>query len=464
VQSRRDQVQAQSYVLGRLTSALVRGEPEALENPHRRLVMGTTIGLALALLIACGFTVLGLLSPGSASSWRQSGQLIVEKETGARYVLVGGVLRPVMNYASAVLLFGKRPPVASVSSASLRSTPRGLPVGIVGAPEALPDPAGLRGAVWSVCAMASSDTDGSRHPATVLALTRTPAPDALGSGHALAVRAAGGPTFLVWQGIRYQLTRDWAVNVLGLGTPTDVEPAWLNQLPAGPDLGPLTVAGRGRPGPPLGGAPTRIGQVYLSRMAGRADRYFLVQGDGLSPLNDTALDLALGDPDTAAVYAPDRVEPLSLTAAALAGATISNRPVLPDAVPATPPPMADPPVGNHTWCVQEQGGGAVVRVTTPAIPSIPADQGGIGVTRTQASASAVGVQAGIGGLARLGRPGQATGALLFLITDAGVKFPVPGDDSAKALGYNPAAAAVVTPSLLGLLPTGPTLDLAQAGG
>src|SRR5258706_5425271 len=175
MQSRRDQVQAQSYVLGRLTAALVTAEPEALENPHRRILVGTVAGALVAALVVAGFAVYGFLRPGGADSWRAPDTVVMEKETGSRYVLVNGALRPVLNYTSAVLLFGKRPAMVSASAASLRSVARGVPVGIVGAPDTLPDPAALDGVAWKVCAVASRDQAGALSTATILVADRAPA-------------------------------------------------------------------------------------------------------------------------------------------------------------------------------------------------------------------------------------------------------------------------------------------------
>src|SRR5258706_5114857 len=109
MQSRRDQVQAQSYVLGRLTAALVTAEPEALENPHRRILVGTVAGALVAALAVAGFAVLGFLRPGSASGWRAPGTVVVGKGTGSRHRPGNRGLRPVLNLTSPGLLFGKRP-------------------------------------------------------------------------------------------------------------------------------------------------------------------------------------------------------------------------------------------------------------------------------------------------------------------------------------------------------------------
>ncbi|GIJ62443.1 type VII secretion protein EccB [Virgisporangium aurantiacum] len=461
MQTRRDQVQAQSYVLGRLTSALVMAEPEALENPHRRIVVGTVVGVLLAGLVVAGFTVYGFLRPGGDTAWRKPRTLIVEKDTGARYVLVAGALRPVLNYASAVLLLGGRPPMTSVSSASLRSVPRGLPLGIVGAPDTLPPAGGLTGTWWSVCAAAGAT--GGTVPA--LAVDRRPARPEDDDG-ALLVRGPDEQQYLVWHGRRLRLARPWVAPVLGLDGPAvDVPAAWLNQLLPGPDLDGLPVDGRGEPGPAIDGTASRIGQVYVTRVAGTPDRHYLLRRDGLSPLGATALALALGDPATATVYGTARVEPIPLTPGALSQLPHSTRPVLPDDVPAAQPALLPPPATGATWCVRRRGEIAAATLTAdgPAAPMPSAATGtALGITRTAQTAAAVRMAAGVGGLVRLGRAEQANGGALFLVTDAGVKFPVPSADVAKALGYNATAAGLVAPALLDLLPTGSVLDPAEA--
>src|SRR5690348_16690150 len=106
-------------MVGRLISALLRAEPDLASPPLRRSWAGLVIGLILAVLAVLGFAMFGLIYPGGATAWRKPGTLILEKDTGTRYVLVGGQLRPVLNYASARLLLGTKLTVDSVSSRSL---------------------------------------------------------------------------------------------------------------------------------------------------------------------------------------------------------------------------------------------------------------------------------------------------------------------------------------------------------
>src|SRR3982751_603642 len=101
--------------MGRLVSAMMRAEPDEPHTPLRRFVVGMVIGVLLGGLAMAGFAVLGIVNPGGATSWRQAGALVVEKETGARYLFLNGQLRPVLNYASARLIIGGEPNVVRVS-------------------------------------------------------------------------------------------------------------------------------------------------------------------------------------------------------------------------------------------------------------------------------------------------------------------------------------------------------------
>jgi hypothetical protein len=81
----------------------------------------------------------------------------------------------------------------------------------------------------------------------------------------------------------------------------------------------------------------------------------------------------------------------------------------------------------------------------------------VAVVRTSRTATAVAVAPGTGGLVRSARPGQAPGADLYLVTDAGIKYPVGSADAAGRLGYDANGALAVSRVLLELLPTGPLL-------
>lgn len=463
MQSRRDQVQAQSYLQGRLTAALVSAEPEAPTNPNRRTVTGTIVGILVGTLVAAGFAIAGFLKPGGATAWRQPGVVVLEKETGSRYVLVAGQLRPVLNYASAVLLFGRTPKLVSVSRASLTGVPHGQPVGIVGAPDSLPRGA-MAATAWTVCAGPDAATLPSVSPATLLSVSpAAPMQGALDDGHAM-VAATPGSVFLVWQGHRLRLTKPWLLKVFGYDRGVVKVPAgWLDVLPAGPDLGPVAVPGIGEPGQVVGGRQARVGELFVAQVTGLAQRYFQLRRDGLSELTGTGFAVASGDPDTARAYPGAVVVPVALSPADLARLARSGAPTGPAGLPSTPPALTTPS-GTGLWCVRRSiaDGRVSVGFTDPGpAPVVPA---GLGVTANRRTATAVKVRPGLGGLVRAGRLGQAPGSNYFLVTDAGVKYPLGSPAVAALLGYPPRDAATVPADLLDLLPTGPLLDPARVGG
>src|SRR5262249_60063524 len=108
---------------------------DASEPPTRRPTVAILVGAVLAALLTAGFAVYGILVPGGSTEWRKAGALIVEKESGSRFILADGRLRPVLNLASARLLLGERMAVTSVSRKSLTGVAHGQPIGIVGAPD-----------------------------------------------------------------------------------------------------------------------------------------------------------------------------------------------------------------------------------------------------------------------------------------------------------------------------------------
>jgi hypothetical protein len=63
VQTQKDHVEAHSFLVGRMTSALVTGDDSFLEVPARRAWKGLIIGAVLGVLVVAGFFVFGLIVP-----------------------------------------------------------------------------------------------------------------------------------------------------------------------------------------------------------------------------------------------------------------------------------------------------------------------------------------------------------------------------------------------------------------
>jgi hypothetical protein len=86
-----------------------------------------------------------------------------------------------------------------------------------------------------------------------------------------------------------------------------------------------------------------------------------------------------------------------------------------------------------------------------------------GVTASAQGAALISVAPGDGALIRPQVAPGTGGSSLFLVTDTGVKYPLPAAEAA-ALGYRASEAAALPAALLGLLPTGPALDLPALRG
>ncbi|MFG2945819.1 type VII secretion protein EccB [Streptomyces adustus] len=472
MQSKRDQVQAHAFVMNRLASGMLLADPDAPESPLGRTTRGAVTGVVVAVLVAAGALVYGLISPGGNDSWRTSGTLVVNRETGARYLYYDGRLRPVRNYASARLIGGAKLRTEDVSTASLGDTPVGAPVGIPGAPDALPGGGDLDSAPWQVCS--ALDEDGGA--VTALVAGAPTAATGLGSGYGVVVAGPDGARYLVWQGSRLRLDeRSGAAVSLGYGsvTPRPVSAAFLDALVEGPVLAAPDVPGRGSAGPSLGGTASRIGQVFRAAVPGSAERpYYLLRAEGLVPLTDTGAALVLGDPATRK-EAYGGVSP----AAAELGADTLKQHLAPGAegrspgaadLPAAPPRPASIPSGRAA-CARVEPGTDGIRVSTALVPV--ADLGPVAAAPTDQVAPAclrvdgVVVRPGHGALVRaLGADGAPAGDTTYLVTDTGVKYRVPSKAALEALGQAGASARALPAPLLSMLPTGPDLDPSAAGG
>ncbi len=444
MQSRRDQVDAHGYLLTRLTSALVRAEPDALELPTRRDTRGVLGGTLLALAMLLGVAAWALLFSGGSTAWRQPGKLIIDKSTGSRYLLAGGELRPVRNIASAQLAYDGPLDLVSVASSRLAGVPRGAPLGTAEAPDLLPAAKKLNAGVWRACAApVPAAAAGSSTPLRI-DIGAPPAPaDRRMTGDEAVLVSSAGRQYLLWRGQRLALDRPWAADVLGYGgaVVTPVDPGWLALVPAGPALTPVDVPGRGGPGPGVGGRPATLGQLFAARGADGRTVHYLLLPAGLTPLNATQAALALGE-------AGDTAE-TPVSPAELAAGPRGTVPAAQAALPAAPPPLRTPAHGEAV-CLETAGRPdaetlAVVLATPPSAPGTPA-AGGVGVS----------VRPG-GGALLVGRTDVAAkDQPLLLIDGAGIRYPLDGD-APKALGVTADQASVVPARLLALLPAGPRL-------
>ncbi|GAB2915353.1 type VII secretion protein EccB [Streptomyces heilongjiangensis] len=470
MQSKRDQVEAHVFMMSRLTSGMLLADPDAAESPMGRTSRGAAWGLLLGVLGAAGCVLFGVLSPGD-DSWRSADAMIVRKDTGSRFVYQDGVLHPIRNYASARLIGGSDLAVRMVSAASLDGTPRGVPVGIPGAPDDLPLASDVDSAPWLVCSGAGR-TEGAngRATTTLVVGAEPPAGDGLTSAQGLLV-SAGGDRFLVWHGRRLALdTEHGAERALGYGdaTPRAVSAEFLNSLPLGPRLAPLDVPGRGSAGPALDGRPTRVGQVFTAQVPDGPLRYYLLTLQGLRPLDATRAALVLGDPRTREdAYAGKPPRPVTLATDTLDAHLERAAKTGADSGPwPSGPPRLVEPDQEENLCVSVRptSRGPVTSVAVvsalDASPAVAPD----GVQAACSPVDAVAVRPGAGAVVRaLGAGGGTLGDTTYLVTDNGVKYRLVSD-AVSALGYGGTEPSALPAPLLRMLPTGPDLDPRAASG
>ncbi|MFI1996767.1 type VII secretion protein EccB [Actinoplanes sp. NPDC020271] len=204
----------------RLISALVAHDADPRRLPLRRAGTVTLTGVLLAALATGLLAGYGMLTGAGLASPTDPSAILLDRGTGARYVYLesDARLHPILNYTSGLLLVG--PSVKAVAPGKLAKVPLGTTLGIADAPESLP--AGLLADAWTVC------TDRAGHGTLLVGTVPAGAPL---TGRALLVRDPAGRTFLVRDGRRFQLPAGGAGR-----TPSPVAAAWIDAVPAGPDL------------------------------------------------------------------------------------------------------------------------------------------------------------------------------------------------------------------------------------
>ncbi|MFI6821767.1 type VII secretion protein EccB [Micromonospora sp. NPDC050187] len=460
MRTRRDQVQAYRFVTRRIVSALLSGDPETTDLPMRRLGLAVFGSAMVAAIVLAGAGVYGLLTKGGAPL--EPNTLVIEKETGATYVFVDGRLYPTLNYASARLILGEESPQArSMSQASIRERPRGRTVGIVGAPDDLPNRSSLVGLPWSVCN--TPDPADPRQSTTRLVVNQQLSGGAPLDDQAILV-SVGGQRYLLSRNTRMQiLGGDAAIAALKMASvrPIEVGQQLINAVPAGPRLKEPFIAGdKERSELQVGNGPSWVGQIFRA-----ADQHYVLTRDGLVSIGEITALLLRRDGGGVKDITPEQ-----------AGRVLSDQRLEDEGVPQKLPELRQVGQGRASVCATYRAGSAGGPPTTtievfdrtppelsPSAPgSIEVRQGGRDAVRT---AERVVVPGGKGALVQAmpgaGEGGQgATASTVYLITSQGIRYPLGtrSGDAAAALGYGGVTPLAVPASLLALIPTGPTLE------
>lgn len=477
----RDQIQAYQFLRRRLVSALVTSDPNHPTSPHRRLVMGTVLGAVATMLTAAGFGISGMMAPSPPPDWQHTGLVILDSDGGGRYVLDNsGVLHPVTNLASARLLANGVKTV-TVTTALLRNSPRGATLGIANAPDMLPDPANVIATPEPVaCSRASSDIPKVTGPVAALLLAHAgDGTSALGGmvplpeGRALLAQTPKGERYLITGGLKYKIADENVMTALGYQAASvlPVAASWLTTLPSGRDLALTAVPDAGDSGPKVGGVKRKVGEVLTVDNAVAGKRlYYLVRSGGLEPIPQIQAALIVADQANSAAYTDGTQQPRAVS---VSDATaVSSVPAGEDAkgYPAgVPGPVSG--LGDTTVVCATGDGTGPARIALSVAYPLP--QGARTVPTSAPPGGAVADEVylppGTAAIATIhAEPnaqnpnGGQQNAPVWLVTDAGTKYPLTDGTARGALGYGNAVPATLTTTALAMLPTGPVLDEADA--
>ncbi|MET7751655.1 type VII secretion protein EccB [Micromonospora sp. NPDC005367] len=452
--SRQDQLHSYQFTVQRAVAALVMRETDPAQSPFRRLAGAALASVLVAAIGLGGFALYGLFA-GGGSNWRDTGAVIVEKESGARYVYRDEKLHPVLNYASALLIVGaEEPRTVLVSRRSIEGVPRGLPLGIADAPDSLPAPARLANDPWTVCSATPTDV-GRAVPRSVLLIGE----DARGGrqlgDEALLARDPDGGLHLVWHARRY-LVRDSARVLAALATTraraVPVAAALLNTLPAGADLAPPTLPGLGQRSTRVPDA--EIGDVYLVRNSGGGRQYAVAVRDGLAGITELQASLLL------ARTGQGEAEAMTLGRFAELPEVADLAPSGSAAPPPAPPRLAAVDGGGVCATVRDDAGVAELRVGVRPPDAAAAPRSG--ATGGAVHADQVVVRPGRGAVVEAVAAPGATGGAVSIVTDLGRRHVVADREVLAMLGYRDVRPTRLPAGVVSLVTAGATLDPAAA--
>jgi type VII secretion protein EccB len=456
VPSRQDQLHSYQYSLQRVVAALVTHDPDPSRSPLRRAGTTALVSLLIAAIAVGAAGLYGIFTGQNTVNPRDPSVVFQEKGTGARFVYLesDSRLHPVLNYSSGLLLStGQTPNLVGVASDKLAKVQLGAPLGIPNAPDSLPVPGDLVTDRWSVC---TAKGPGDNPQSTLLVGQRlTDGTVATQADKALLVVDPGQNIFLVYGNRRFQIPgigSDNTLRALGYGpqTPWKVSAAWINAVPAGPDLRAPAV-------PQSGGSTVgddyRVGQLVKNSTEG----FGVIMPDGIAsvtPLQARLLQAAAGQAalDIGADFVklpgsrtklsdandpnglPQNVPGLFPDAPARVCMTLPVDPKTGDGVRINP----NPPTG-----VAAAGVSAAAETNRADLVYVARGRGAVVITSASATAPA----------------GSGT---VGVVTDTGRLYTLASRDLLPKLGYNGVKPQTVPSQLVALLPRGPSLDPAQA--
>ncbi len=439
------QVGAHRFATRRVDVALVQGDSTVRHDPLRSSSRATLVGAVVAVLMLAGCGILAFLRPAPTIG---DADIVRDDDTGALYVVLDGVLHPTGGLASARLIVGRPDDPVGVPTERIAERPRGAAVGIVDAPHSIA--VRTDATVWSVCDRGATSSEAG---ATTIGVSSDPgAPRPRQSGGAVLWQR-DEVTYLLHDGVRSRLDPSDTVLMRALGlddaVPVRVSAALLDSVPESRPLEVPLIDGVGTPVPyPLGDR--RVGSVVTVDLGDRSQHYVALP-DGIQSIGP-AVAQVLRFSDSGGRVGLDVIAP-----DVIARAPRTQLPLDVSAFPDAPPKLAA--VGDVCAAWSSPAPGPVTVSTGDEVPADRpdavvqpgADGGGDAVDRVELDAGAgVFVVATDPVVADTRRDGR------FYVSDTGIRYGVPTDDDARALGLG--EPVPVPWSMIARLPAGPALD------
>ncbi|SKO34977.1 ESX-2 secretion system protein eccB2 [Mycobacteroides abscessus subsp. abscessus] len=292
-----EQLSAYSFNLRRLAAAVSRFSVRMIHDDRKAraaLLAAVSIFIVIELLMM----VIRIFKPAGLAG--EEAPIIGNRDTGAVYARIDGVLHPAFFLTSARLATGTAGNPKWVTGAEIAKFPQGPWVGIPGAPPSDMNVNDAPVSAFAACDTAASARAGAGDASvTAIAgqLSRSERSDILADGRAVLV-SHGGANYIVWGGKRTKIDIGNRVITVNLGldpgvtAPMPISKALFDALPSTEPLVVPEVPNAGSPSqyPSLSGA--LIGSVVDVRdAAGGQHRFYIVLPNGVQQVTDFTANL-----------------------------------------------------------------------------------------------------------------------------------------------------------------------------
>lgn len=283
--NKKDLAEAQSYSRRRLVTAFSSGIPDGVELTPKKNQTPVIVGVGLTVIAILVSLFYGMVSPSLPDGW-ENNKLIVAKNSAARYVSSNGTLHPVINAISARLLIPSSDfKVLTVADDQLKNIPIGSTIGILGAPDSLPEENNLIAGSINSCVSDSNVTTTLSNASSQVTDTAT-----------AIVANVDGISYLVNGSHRYQLPQEATLRdafLRAFGIPetasTEATTQWINLFEQGSPIEQISVDGAGN-SITVHGVEALVGSVVMQQGDAKKTKY-VVRSDGSlshSPILPTA--------------------------------------------------------------------------------------------------------------------------------------------------------------------------------